>query len=128
MTSPWISLIAEIAAFCASVYRDCKSDDDLSCSQAMNAPFFTRIASLTFWFHQGVLFSLSPATLSRFRPQLSTADEMIADLNSSHSFSMSLDTSGSCLNLDDILDANSSACDVIAKLTSFFKIVAVTSR
>ena len=97
---------AEVAAFYASEYRDCKSDDDLSCSQALNASFFARIASLTSWFHQGVLFSLSPATLSRFRPQLSAADEMIADLNSSHSFSMSSDTSGSCLNLDDILDAN----------------------
>ena len=31
---------------------------------------------------------------------------MIADLNSSHFFSMSSDTSGSCLNLDDMLDAN----------------------
>ena len=31
---------------------------------------------------------------------------MMADLSSSHSFSMSLNASGSCLNLDDILDAN----------------------
>ena len=106
MTSPWISLLPKLPLFAPQVYRDCKSDDDLSCSQALNASFFARIASLTSWFHQGVLFSLSPATLSRFLPQLPAADEMIADLNSSHSFSMSSDTSGSCLNLDDILDAN----------------------
>ena len=31
---------------------------------------------------------------------------MIADLSSSHSFSMSSDTSGCCLNLEYILDAN----------------------
>ena len=86
------------------MYRDCKSNDDLSCSKALNASFFARIASLTSWFHQGVLFSLSSATLSRFRPQLSAVDKMIADLNSSHSFSISSDTLGSCLNLDDILD------------------------
>ena len=101
-----IFFTAEVAAFRASVYRDCKSDDDLSCSQALNASFFARIASLTSWFHQGVLFSLSPATQSRFRPQLLAADEMIADLKSSHSLSMFSDTSGSCLNLDDMLDAN----------------------
>ena len=87
-------LTAEVAAFRASEYRDCKSDDDLSCSQALNASFFARISSLTSWFHQDVLFSLSPATPSRFRPQLSAADQMIADLNSSHSFSMSTETSG----------------------------------
>ena len=92
--------------FSCLVYRDCKSDDDLPCSHPLNASFFARIASLTSWFHQGVLFSLSPATLSRFRPQLSAADEMIADLNSSHSLSTSSDASESCLNLDDILDAN----------------------
>ena len=97
---------AEVAAFRASVYWNCKSDDDLSCSQTLNASFFSRIASLTSWFHLGVLFSLSPATLSRFRPQLSAADEMIVDLNSSHYFSTSSDTSGSWLNLGDILDAN----------------------
>ena len=38
--------------------------------KALNASFFARIASLTSWSHQGVLFLLSPATLSRFRPQL----------------------------------------------------------
>ena len=97
---------AEVAAFRASAYRDCKSDDNLSRNKTLNASFFARIASLTSWFHQGVLFLLSPATPSRFRPQLSAADEIIADLNSSHSFSMSSDTSGSCLNLNDILDAN----------------------
>ena len=67
------------------------------------ASWFARIASLIFWFHQDILLSLSLATLSRFRPQNSAADEMIADLNSSHSFLMSSDVSGSCLNLDDIL-------------------------
>ena len=87
------------------MYRGCSSDDDLS---ALNAFFFTRIASLTSWFHQDVLFSLSPASLNRFRQQLSAADEMIADLNRSHPFSMSSDASGSCLSLDDILNARSS--------------------
>ena len=86
-------MTAEVAASRASVYRDCKSDGDLSGCKALNASSFARKASLISWFHQGVLFSLSPATPSRFCPQLSTADEMIADLNSSHSPSMSLDTS-----------------------------------
>ena len=98
--------MAKVAAFRASLYRDCKSDDDLSCSKALNASFFAQIACLTSWFHQGVLFSLSPATLSRFLPQLSAANEIIADLNSSHSFSTSSDALVSCLNLDDLLDAN----------------------
>ena len=96
----------EVAAFRPSVYRNCKSDDRLSCSKALNVSVFARIAFLTSWFHQDVLFSHSSATLSCFYPQLSAADKLIADLNSSHSLSMSLDTSESCLNLGDILDAN----------------------
>ena len=72
----------------------------------MNASFLAQIASSTSCFHQGVLFSLSPATLSHFRSQHSAADKMIADLQSSHSFSMSSDALESCLNLNDILDAN----------------------
>ena len=52
--------------------------------KALDASFFALIASLTFWFHQGVIFSLSLATLSHFWTQLSAADEIIADLNSSH--------------------------------------------
>ena len=92
---------AEVAALRASVYRDCKSNDDLSCSTVLNASFFARIASLTSWFYQGVLFLLSHASLSRFRQQLSAAD-----LNSNHTFSMPSDTSGRCLNLDDVLNAN----------------------
>ena len=82
MISFWISLLPKLLFLCLSV------------------------SILTSWFHQGVLFSLSPATLSRFCPQLSTADEMITDLNGSHSFLMSSDASGSCLNLDDMLDAH----------------------
>ena len=116
-----IFFTAEVAAFRASVYRDCKSDDDLSCSQALNASFSARIASLTSWFHQGVLFSLSPATLSRFRPQLSAADEMIADLKSSHSLSMFSDTSGSCLNLDDMLDANCFLTSLFSKASHLIR-------
>jgi len=38
---------AKAAAFRASVYRDCKSADDLFCNKALNASFFARIASLT---------------------------------------------------------------------------------
>ena len=106
MTSPWISLLLKLPLLASSVYRDCKSNEDLSCSKALNASFFARIACLTSGFHLGVLLPLSPATLSRFLPQLSAADDMIADLNSSHSFSMSFNASGSCLNLDDILNAN----------------------
>ena len=64
--------------------------------------FFHRISC----FYQGVLYSLFSATLRRFRPQHSATDETIANLHSSHSFSISSDASGSCLNLDDILDAN----------------------
>jgi len=48
----------------------------------LNASILAQIASLTFWFQQGVLFSLPPATLNRFCPQHSTAEAMIADLNS----------------------------------------------
>jgi len=54
---------ANAAAFRASVYRDCKSDDDLFCNKALNASFLTRRASLTSWFHQGV-FSHYPPPLS----------------------------------------------------------------
>ena len=97
---------AEVAVFSASVYRDCKSDDDLSCSKVLNASMLVRIAFLTYWFHQGALFDLLPTTLSRFLPQLLAADEMIADLNSRHSFTLSSDALGSCLNLVDILDTN----------------------
>ena len=99
MTFPWIFTLPKLPL---SVYRDCKSDDDLSSSKAFNESFFAQIASLTSWFHQGVLFSLWPATISRFRPQLSAADEIIADLNSSHSVWMFSDASGSCLNSDDV--------------------------
>ena len=107
---------AEVAAFRASVYRDCKSDEDLFCSKALklNAFFFAPITSFIFWFHQGVLFSLyRPPLWAVFA--LSAADEMIADLNRSHSFLMSSDTSGSCLNLDDILDANWSLTSLSSK-------------
>ena len=45
----------QILRFSAS---ELQIDDDLSYSKALNASFFTRIASLTFLFHQGVLFSL----------------------------------------------------------------------
>ena len=41
---------------------NCKLDGNLSCSQAMNKSFFVWIASLTFWFHQG-LFSHDPLPL-----------------------------------------------------------------
>ena len=60
---------AEAAAFRASLYWDCKSEDDLPRNKALNASFFAQIASWTSWFHQGVLFSLFSATLSRFRGQ-----------------------------------------------------------
>ena len=110
---------AEVAAFCAS-YWDCKSDNDLSSSKALNASFFTRLASLPCWFYQRVLFSLSPATLSRFHSQLSAANEMIADLNSSHSFLMSLDISGGYLNLDDILDTNCFLTSLSSKASHLF--------
>ena len=73
---------------------------------AWNASFSAQIAFLISSFQQGVLFSQSPATLSRFRSQPSAANDMMADLKSSHSFSMSSNTSGSCLNFDDVLDAN----------------------
>ena len=84
----------------------CTGIEDLSCSEALNTSFFAPIASLTSWFHQGVLFSLSPATQNGLRPQHSQADEMIADLTSNYSFWMFTDASGSCLNLDDIVKAN----------------------
>ena len=50
----------KIATFRASVYRKCKLDDDLSRSKAWSASFFARIASLTFWLHQGVFFHYPP--------------------------------------------------------------------
>jgi len=97
---------AKAAAIRSSEYWDCKSDDELFCNKALNASFFAQIAFLTSWFHQGVLFSLSPATLSRFCSQHSTAEAMIADLNNAHSISMSSDSSRSCLNFAVILDSN----------------------
>ena len=57
-------------------------------ARSYKASFFAQIAFLTAWFHQGDLFSLSPATLSCLCPQLSAADEVIADLNCSLSFLM----------------------------------------
>jgi len=103
------------------VYRDCKSDDDLFCNKTLNAYFFAQIASLTSWFNQCILFSLSPVTFNRFCLQHSTAEAtmclcvlpgsfrgmgafyfklenrrdtaMIADLHNDYSFSMSSDSS-----------------------------------
>ena len=96
---------AQVATFCTLVYRNCKSDDNLSCGKALNPSFLAQIVFSIAWLHQGVLFSLFFATLSGFWQQLSAADEIIAYLNSTHSFSMSANASGSCLNLDYILDA-----------------------
>ena len=33
---------AKVAVFRASVWRDCNSDDDLSCNKALSASFFVR--------------------------------------------------------------------------------------
>ena len=93
------------AAFCASEYRDSKSDDDVFCNKALYASFFVRIASLTSWFYQSVLFSLLAVVLGRFCPELSTADEIIAVRNKDHSISMCSETSKSCQNFAAILDA-----------------------
>ena len=108
------------------MYRDCKSDRDLSCSQALNASFFARIASFISWFHQGALISQSPvltfpATLSRFLLQHSAADEVIADLNSSHSYSMSSDATGSCMNLDNRQDANCFLTSLYSKVSHLIR-------
>ena len=43
--------IAEVAAFHASVFQDCKSDDDLTCNQALNASFCARIGFEEFFFN-----------------------------------------------------------------------------
>ena len=112
---------AKVATFCYSVYRDYKSDDNLSWSQVLSATFFARIASLTSWFHQDVLFSLSPTNECRFCQQLSADDEMIVDLSSSQSFSMSSDETGSCLNLDDILDENSFLISLSSKASHLIR-------
>ena len=99
---PWLLLefiYGRRCRFRTPMYRDCKSDDDLSCSKVLNASFFAQIASLISWLHQNVLFSLLPATLSRFCSQLSTADELIADLNCSHFFLMSFGCIGEVLEL-----------------------------
>ena len=77
MTLSLDSFTAEAVAFRASVYRDWKSDDNVASSKALNAFVFARIASLTPLFHQDVFFLLSPVALSRFRTQLSAANEMI---------------------------------------------------
>ena len=95
------------AAFRALVYRECKTVEDLSCSQALYAAFFARTAFLTSWFHQGLLFSLFFDTPSRFRPHTSSAHEMIAVLNNSHSVLMSSLPTGSFLYLDNTLSAYS---------------------
>jgi len=50
MLSLWNFFTAKVAVFRASVYRDCKSNDDLLCNKVLNASFFARIASLTSWF------------------------------------------------------------------------------
>ena len=106
MTSPWISLLPKLPLFAPPCTGIANQMSICHVARPRTHLSLLQIASLTSWFHQGVLFSLSPATLSRFCPQLSAADEMIADLNSSHFFSMSSDTLGSFLNLDDVLDAN----------------------
>ena len=93
---------AGAAAFCASEYWDCKLDDDLFYNRALKASFFARIASLTSWFHQDVLFSLSATILSRFCTQFS----IIAVRNYDHFASMFSETSKSCQNFFVMLDAN----------------------
>ena len=60
--------------------------------QGLKSIFFARIASITLWLHQGVLLSLIAAILSRFRPQPSIADEIIAVRNNDHFISKFLET------------------------------------
>ena len=91
------------AAIRASEYRHCKLDNDLLRNK--EASFFFRIVSLTSWFHQNVLFSLPAATLSRFRLQLSTANEITA-VWKKHFISMSSEHFGSCQNFAAKLNAN----------------------
>ena len=68
--------------------------------------FFTRIASLTSWLHQGVHFSLLIVPPTRLRPQQLLADVMTVARNKHHSVSMSSVEAQSSLNLDAMLCAN----------------------
>ena len=56
------------------------------------------------WLHP--IHTKLAANSSRFWPQHSAAEEMVADLNNDHSISMSSETSGSSRNFADMLDAN----------------------
>ena len=102
LTSPCISLLPKLPLFapqCIGIANQmticfvARSERIFFCSNG----FFNLMVPPKYF------FLTIRATLSRFRPQRSAADEMIADLNSNHFFSMSSDTSRNCLNLDDIL-------------------------
>ena len=65
-----------------------------------------------------VIFSRSPATQSGLRPH-SSCWWNVTDLTSSYSFCMSSDVSWSCLNLDDIRNANCFLTSLSSKSLSF---------
>ena len=103
------------AALRASEHCERSSSDGLFVSQALEATFFARIASLTSWFHEGVLFSLLFVPPTRLRPQQLVADVMTAVRNIHHSVSMSSVQVGSSLNLDAMLFANAVRTSLSAK-------------
>ena len=90
----------------ASDYCERSSSDDLFARQALSITSFARIASLTSWFYQGVLFSLLYVFPTCLRPQQLVVDVVTAVRNEHHSVSLSSFAVKSSLNLDAMLCAN----------------------